>query len=118
MSVELEKQWREDVTTQLKELTKAQGTTAVALERIESRIIPRQEFESAISTRVSNEAFSGRMATVENRITRLEGGPKTFRDWMGTILGIGGCLCMTVGTVIAITSGIMLPIIFFLALHH
>lgn len=117
MTTELEKQWREDVTTQLKDLTKAQNTTAVALERIESRIIPRQEFEAAIGTRVSTEAFDGRMAAVETRITRLEGGPKTFRDWLGVILGIGGCLGMCVGAFVSVTAGIVLPIVFFLVLH-
>lgn len=118
MTTKIEEQWREDVTTQLKELAKAQNTTNVSIERLESRIIPRQEFEAAIGTRVSTEAFQGRMTNVETRIARLEGGPKSFRDWMGTILGIGGCLGMTISTVIGISAGIVLPIIFFIVLHH
>jgi hypothetical protein len=94
--------WRSEVNTSLKELL------------IEVRQRPtRTEIEALIATKVSADVFGAELKAIRADIDEIRQKPREARDWLGTIVTVGGC---AISALIGIL-GIAIPMIILVIQH-
>ena len=92
--------WRSEVNASLKELL------------IEVRQRPtRPEIEAMISTKVGADVFNSELKALRDDIAEMRGKPETARNWLGTIVTVGGCAISAIIGLLAVAIPVIILVI-------
>src|SRR5579859_6467550 len=79
----------------------------VAVQRIESSMIGRTEFESDLSRRLSVETYISDQRGMNERLTRLESGPMRGLAWLGAATGCAGIMVAVLSVIVTVIALIL-----------
>lgn len=74
--------WQQEMRDKLDDLSRAQQDTALAV----ARLMPRDQTESLVATRVSLDTFAGYRTEVETRFKQIESQPANTRANLSLII--------------------------------
>jgi hypothetical protein len=117
---QLEREWRDQITANIRDLADAQRKTAEALQSLKADMMPRGEITHALSRVVSQDTYDADTRAHDLRFQRLENGPTGVRGWLGVAISLcgvaitgGGCL---MSSLIA-GSGVVLTTVLWILTH-
>jgi hypothetical protein len=79
----------------------------VAVQRIESSMIGRSEYDSDLSRRLSVETYISDQRGMNERLTRLESGPMRGLAWMGAATGCAGVMIACISVIVTVVALIL-----------